>query len=93
MFFAQRDNALKLCVSVACGHICHSIEPRLRKPLEQLVKVIILELLGLFIAGNANADVAEVCISGNPANLAHERDKLSHIGQLVGRGDVKLLEH
>ena len=88
----ERVDALKLLGGVARGHVGDGAQADRLHVLEELVEEVVLELLGLLVAGRRGRHVAQVGVGGDRADRVGELDDLGGAGQLVGGLDVDAIQ-
>ena len=85
---AQRHQAIQLRFGVAAGHVGNDLHASFAQVFEQLLQIIVLEFGGLFVAGHAVANVAQIGIAQRAADFVGKRHGLSQRHHLVVRRDV-----
>jgi len=88
---AKLHHPIQLLGGVTGGHEGNSVEAVFLQHVEDLVKVIVLKLLGLLVAGDRVAHVTKISIGGDAAVAVYHIGKVAHRGKLGGSGDVDLL--
>ena len=84
---------VKLLARVPCRHVCDCVELLLMDRLKKKGKIIVLELLSLFVSRDRSSDISEISVCRDTAELFRHRDKIRHFRAFVCCRNIKLFDH